>query len=133
MTEFPLFHVVFHGLQEHGIAQIVLEVVEHRRGFVVHVFVAATMSGRRMKIVGVGFEDFIGAVDGIFHVSGEGAFEFGLGFAGEFSHAPGGEELGESFIECGAIGFVGADHAEEPVVSHFVCNETLVAGVVSAI
>ncbi|MEY4464600.1 MAG: hypothetical protein RLZZ465_230, partial [Bacteroidota bacterium] len=78
VTEFPLFYVVFHGLQEDRIAQVVLEVVEHRRGFVVHVFVAAPMSGRRMKIVGVGFEDFIGAVDGIFHVAGEGAFEFGL-------------------------------------------------------
>lgn len=29
VTEFPLFHVVFHGLQEDRIAQVVLEVVEH--------------------------------------------------------------------------------------------------------
>lgn len=133
VTEFPLFHVIFHGLEKDRIAEVVLEVVEHGGGFVVHVFVAAAVACGRMKIVGMGFKDFIGTVDGIFHVAGEGPFEFGLRFFGEFAHAPGGEELGKSFIEGGSIGFVGAHHAEEPIVSHFVGNQTLVAGVVTAI
>lgn len=41
--------------------------------------------------------------------------------------------MGKSFIECGAIGFVGADHAEEPIVSDFMGDQALVAGVVAAI
>ncbi|MEK0440056.1 MAG: hypothetical protein RLZZ504_972 [Bacteroidota bacterium] len=133
VAEFPLFHVVFHGLQEDRVAEVVLQVVEHGGGFVVHVFVSATMSCGRMKVVGMGFEDFVGSVDGILHVAGKGAFEFGLGFFGEFAHAPGGEELGKAFIEGRAVGFVGSHHAEEPVVAHFMGDETLVAGVVTAI
>ena len=79
------------------------------------------------------FQTFVGPVDGIFHIPRKGAFEFGLIFFGEFAHAPSGKELGKSFVEGGAIGFVGSYHPKEPVVTYFVGDEALVAWVLTSV
>ncbi len=145
MADAPLLEVVAHGLGEEFIAQHVLQVVEHHGGLVVHVPVSAlALAFVVPELVAVRVDRWQAVAHGIAHVPCVHLLFHGqLGFGVAPGIGPGrrvvhervsvdvhqarsGEVLREPFIEHGAVGLVVADHAEEPVVPHFVHEEAAV-------
>ncbi len=73
MLEFPLFYVVFHGYGENGIPQEIAQIVEHGCCFVVYISISAAMSYGLMKLIAMGIEAFIIAINGIIQIRANGS------------------------------------------------------------
>ncbi len=152
MAGTPLIDVVAHAGQERRVPQHVLEVVEHGGRLGVDMAIAALVAPfpvTELIAVGVDGRQAVAhgiALEGVVHLAVARSFwaqvaSF-IGGARRIAHEgvtidalqpPCREELGEALVQEGPVGLVVAEHAVEPVVPHFVHEQTTVVRIAPAV